>query len=82
MIHIMIRTQIQLPEDLYDQIKRLAERKQWSMAEAIRRGAERLISEYPEEPIQKSGWSLPVLHGSLLVAGYENLREIANEREP
>jgi hypothetical protein len=44
----MVRTQIQLPEELYQDLKRLARRKQWSLAETLRRGAESLLERYPE----------------------------------
>ena len=36
----MIRTQIQLPEPLYREVKRVALEQDWSIAEVIRRGAE------------------------------------------
>ena len=35
----MTRTQIQLPEPLFHQIKRIASARDWSVAELIRRGA-------------------------------------------
>ena len=44
----MIKTQIQLSEELHRSLKKLARRKQWSLAEALRRGAEALLERYPE----------------------------------
>jgi hypothetical protein len=43
----MVKTQIQMPDDLYARIKELAEKKEWSLAEAFRRGAELLLQRYP-----------------------------------
>jgi hypothetical protein len=43
----MIETQIQLPDDLYRDLKRLAEAKDWSLAETLRRGAQLLIGQAP-----------------------------------
>jgi len=40
----MIKTQIQLPEELHRDLKRLAEAKEWSLAETLRRGAELLLA--------------------------------------
>ena len=51
----MIRTQIQLPEPLYREIKRVAFEQDWSIAEVIRRGAEAVARTYPplKGPAQK-----------------------------
>lgn len=40
----MIRTQIQLPEDLYHEAKRLCEAREVSMAELARRGLEHMVT--------------------------------------
>ena len=53
----MVKTQIQLPDDLYREVKRFAAQREWSLAETFRRGAERLMSLYPKETI--SDWTLP-----------------------
>ena len=46
----MTRTQIQLPDPLYRELKALADAHDWSLAEAVRRGAELLIASYPKRP--------------------------------
>jgi len=46
----MVRTQIQLPEDIYARVKKLAETRQISMAELTRRGLEYILSVYSPEP--------------------------------
>lgn len=40
----MIKTQIQIPDDLYRRVKRLAESQEWSLAETLRRAAELLLA--------------------------------------
>lgn len=54
----MIRTQIQLPDDIYAKAKTLSKRRQVSLAELTRRGLEYMISLIPEEP-PKGTWKLP-----------------------
>ncbi|EPG66193.1 hypothetical protein [Leptospira wolffii] len=55
----MIRTQIQLPDELYDKAKRLAEAKEISLAELTRRGLEYLIHSYPEATSVHRDWEIP-----------------------
>ena len=45
----MVRTQIQLPDELYEDLETLAKDKEWSLAEAIRRAAEHLLRSYPKK---------------------------------
>lgn len=40
----MVRTQIQLPDELYQEAKRLCEEREMSLAELARRGIEHMIS--------------------------------------
>jgi hypothetical protein len=60
----MTRTQIQLPEPLFLQIKRIASARDWSVAELIRRGMEAYVRTIPESEIKKGVWTMPVLRGS------------------
>jgi hypothetical protein len=56
----MIKTQIQLPEELYDQVKRFAAQREWSLAETFRRGAELLLQVHPPDPDRRAaGWTPP-----------------------
>jgi hypothetical protein len=55
----MVKTQIQLPDDLYESVKQLAKRKQWSLAETLRRGAELLLQQYPQSHSVQQQWSPP-----------------------
>lgn len=42
----MIKTQIQIPDHLYDEAKRVAADYEMSFAEVVRRGIERIVTEY------------------------------------
>jgi hypothetical protein len=43
----MTKTQIQVPEELFDEVRAFAKRREWSLAETFRRGAELLMEVYP-----------------------------------
>lgn len=43
----MIKTQIQMPDALYHEAKRLAEEREMSLAELVRRGLEYMIATHP-----------------------------------
>ena len=43
----MVRTQIQLPDALYDEVKRVAREREMSLAEVVRRGVEYITQVYP-----------------------------------
>ena len=54
----MKRTQVQIPEPLYLEVKRLAELKDWSISEVFRRAVEDLVAQFP--PVKKPvPWELP-----------------------
>ncbi|MBN1960967.1 MAG: antitoxin [Deltaproteobacteria bacterium] len=55
----MIRTQIQLPDRLYNSLKRLAELQETSLADIIRRATEKEILAHPEIDTISAKWSLP-----------------------
>ncbi len=56
----MIKTQVQLPDELYYTAKAIAEQREWSLAEVVRRGLEHMALAYPVvKPAQP--WVLPVL---------------------
>ena len=46
----MTKTQIQVPEELYREIKSFAKAREWSLAETFRRGAELLLEVYDGDP--------------------------------
>ena len=55
----MIRTQIQLPDELYREVKRVAAEREMSLAELVRRGLETLLSRFPAHPESRDAWELP-----------------------
>ena len=56
----MIKTQVQLPDELYYKAKAIAEQREWSLAEVVRRGLEYMALTYPVRASAKQ-WVLPVL---------------------
>ncbi len=77
----MIRTQIQLPDALYREAKRVAEEREISFAEVVRRGIEYITRVYPSTDTAEEPWSLPTPRrlGSF-VAPVEEWRLMAEER--
>lgn len=45
----MNKTQIQVPEELFREVRAFAKRREWSLAETFRRGAELLLQVYSEQ---------------------------------
>lgn len=69
---IMIKTQIQLPDQLYHQAKAIAEQREWSLAEVVRRGIEYMAVVYPVAP-KAAEWKMPVLKSDLFAADFDQL---------
>jgi hypothetical protein len=46
----MIKTQIQIPDHLYSEAKRIAREREISFAEVVRRGLEAIVRVYPALP--------------------------------
>ncbi len=57
----MIRTQIQFPDPLYQRLKEIAERQDWSLSEVMRKAAEHFVTRFPEGPKPCSAWKFPTL---------------------
>ena len=55
----MIKTQIQLPDALYRDLKQVAKQREMSLAEVIRRGAEYITQVYRPLEEGRRGWTLP-----------------------
>jgi hypothetical protein len=68
----MIKTQIQLPDELYRTAKAIAAQREWSLAEVIRRGIEQMAIAYPVIP-DSGGWTLPVLDSQDFVSNFDEL---------
>lgn len=55
----MTRTQIQLPDDVYERAREICERREISLAELARRGVDYMLSVYAAEPGPAGAWQLP-----------------------
>lgn len=77
----MVRTQVQLPDDLYRDAKRIAEEREITLAEVVRRGLEHMVTLYPPREVAIDRWQLPKpRHLGRFRAPQEQWRELANER--
>ena len=68
----MIKTQIQLPDELYHKAKAIAEQREWSLAEVVRRGIEYMALAYPVK-VSTKPWVLPVLKSGDFRADFDQL---------
>jgi hypothetical protein len=56
----MTKTQIQVPEELFRELRSFAKQREWSLAETFRRAAELLLQVYPKPPeMQPTEWTPP-----------------------
>ena len=76
----MKRTQIQLPDPLYAEVKRVAQMQDWSVTEVLRRGAEHIVRAYPADKAPASEWRMPApANLGEFVADPSDWRDLANE---
>ncbi len=54
----MKRTQVQVPDPLYQEVKRVANLQDWSVSEVFRRAAEQMVAQFPPNK-QRGAWALP-----------------------
>ena len=55
----MVKTQVQVPDELYKKAKEIAKAKEWSLAEVFRRGLEYMADTHYTE--SDGEWKLPVI---------------------
>jgi hypothetical protein len=55
----MIKTQVQIPDELFRKAKAVAATKEWSFAEVVRRGLEYMTSVNQPDRVSGEDWSLP-----------------------
>jgi hypothetical protein len=55
----MVKTQVQIPDALFREAKRLAAENEMSFAEVVRRGLEEIIRHHPPGRTRADAWSLP-----------------------
>jgi hypothetical protein len=75
----MTRTQIQLPDELYQRAKRFAAKRELSLAEMTRRGLELFLERYPGEDSQPGPWKLPKVKGGGINVPLDQLHEAATD---
>ena len=73
----MIRTQIQLPDELYQRAKRFAADRELSLAEIARRGLELFLDRFPASAPAPEVWKIPRIDGGGLKAALDELHDIA-----
>lgn len=78
----MIKTQIQFPDHLYRDAKRVAAEYEMSFAEVVRRGVEQVIKSHPPGRTAPEDWQLPTPRpmGQPLLP--ENEWDMAHRSEP
>lgn len=75
----MIRTQIQLPDDLYQRAKAFAAERELSLAEITRRGIELFLDRFPSAGSPQHPWHLPKVRSGGIKVPLEALHDIAAE---
>jgi hypothetical protein len=55
----MVKTQVQIPDALFREAKRLAAENEMSFAELVRRGLEEIIRHHPPGRSKAETWSVP-----------------------
>lgn len=68
----MVKTQVQLPDELYRAAKAIAEQREWSLAEVVRRGVELMTLAYPLRTGSKQ-WELPKLDAAHFRPDFDQL---------
>jgi hypothetical protein len=74
----MIKTQVQIPDELFERAKRVAAEYEMSFAEVVRRSLERTLPSYPP---RQTAWQPPepMSLGVRGVVGNDEWRLLANE---
>lgn len=55
----MVKTQVQIPDHLYQEAKRVAAENEMSFAEVVRRGLEEIVRHHPPNRSSPSEWNPP-----------------------
>ena len=77
----MTRTQIQLPDELYQRAKTFAAERELSLAEITRRGLELFLDRFPRSGPERAAWQLPKVEGRGIKLPLESLRDLATDGE-
>lgn len=77
----MIRTQIQLPDDLYHRAKQVAKQREISLAEMTRRGLELFLARVMPATVSSTDWKMPAVNGGGIRVPLDRLHEVSSEDE-
>jgi hypothetical protein len=77
----MTRTQIQLPDELYQRAKAFAAQREISLAEVTRRGLELFLDRFPSAEPARGSWTLPRVNAGGIKVPLDSLRDIAADDE-
>jgi hypothetical protein len=77
----MTRTQIQLPDELYERAKAFAAERELSLAEITRRGLELFLARFPQTAPERKKWQLPRVNGGGIKVPLEQLHGVVAEDE-
>ena len=77
----MVRTQIQLPDELYKKAKRFSREREMSLTEVVRRGLELYLDRFPSELSSAKPWVLPIFDGGGTLVPLEDLKQFAYDEE-
>jgi hypothetical protein len=55
----MVKTQVQIPDQLFREAKRIASECEMSFAEVVRRGLEEMVRHHPPGRLSPADWTLP-----------------------
>ena len=72
----MTRTQIQLPDKLYQRAKAFAAQRELSLAEVTRRGLELFLDRFPSNEPNRGVWQLPRVDAGGIKVPLDALRDI------
>jgi hypothetical protein len=76
----MVKTQVQIPDELFKEAKRLAADKEWSFAEVVRRGLEYMTQTNPPRRSSATKWKLPpARHCGPFLAPPEQWTELSHD---
>lgn len=76
----MVTTEIELPEELHERVKRICERERISIGEFGRRAIVSLADATRSKPATASDWKWPEFSADLLVP-LEDLKDISRSEE-
>lgn len=77
----MVRTQIQLPDELYRRAKQVAKQREISLAEMTRRGLELFLARVIPATAPATDWKMPTVNGGGIRVPLERLHDVAADQE-